>query len=543
LQGTPSEARGGARKLDGVYYTPAAIVEHLVDVALRPPWARRIPAQTAEIRVVDPACGAGTVLIGALRALLRWYEQRDGGPLSPARRARVARDHLFGVDVDPHAVQTARTALALCVGEADPDQFAANVRCGDALNDEAFDWRAEFAAVFARSNPGFDVVLGNPPYVDAEWMTAHRPRLREFCAGRYETARGNWDLYCVFVERAVELLRDGGLHAFVVPNKIGSAPYATAVRRLMVARNTLLGIRDYSEVAPFGAAVYPLVYCLRRSDPSDGSREVSYERMRGPEDQPTVAGSQILAYHRHFPEDGSPWSIFGDPGDGSSLLQPLSSLPRLEEVAEVWGAATVSEAYDLAAVLVSKPTPERGDLRVVNSGTIDPFCTLWAQRPMRYLKRSVPCPVVEAQDLHRLPPRRLAQARSPKVVVAGMTRALECVHDEEGALLAAKSTSVVVSRGDLSVAYLAALLNSRLMTRVFRAMFGGLAMDGGYLRVGPPQLRQLPVVVPRTRRQQELATELVEHVGTVVEGRGDVARIDEIVEALYGQSARSTPIP
>lgn len=542
LREDTAEVGRRARKLEGIYYTPDPIVDHLVDVALRPLWAPGSRARFGTVRIVDPACGAGSVLVGALRGLLRWYEVRNKGPLTPAVKLRVARDHLFGVDVDPHAVETARTALALCVGESDPARFAANVRCGDALVDESFDWRREFVSVFARSNPGFDAVVGNPPYVDAEWMTAHRPRQREYCAGRFATARGNWDLYCVFVERAVELLRDGGLHAFVVPNKIGSAPYATAVRRLMVAGNTLLGIRDYSAVSPFGAAVYPIVYCLKRSDPPDGSHGVSYERMCGPAAAPTAAESRNLQYDRNFPEDGSPWPIFAG-ADGSSLLEPLSSLPRLEDVAQVWGAATVAEAYDLAAILDTKETPEPGDLKVVNSGTIDPFRTLWAQRPMRYLRRSVSHPVVEARDLDRLPPRRLAQARSPKVVVAGMTRSLECVHDEAGGLLAAKSTCVVVPRRDLSVVYLAALLNSRLMTRVYRAMFGGLTMDGGYLRVGPPQLRQLPIVVPRSRRQRELAAELVERVGAAVQGRLDIARIDAIVETLYGQSARSTPMP
>jgi hypothetical protein len=167
--------------------------------------------------------------------------------------------------------------------------------------------------------------------------------------------------------------------------------------------------------------------------------------------------------------------------------------PELGEQAQVSGAATVAEAYALQAVLRDERAPTDADLRVLNSGTIDPFEPLWGRKPMRYLGQRYARPVVREQDLAALPPRRLEQARSPKVIVAGMTRRLECVADRRGQWLAAKSTSIVRPRDARDVPYLAAVLNSDLMTRVLRAMFPGLSMSGGYLRVGPPQLRRLPL--------------------------------------------------
>jgi hypothetical protein len=120
---------------------------------------------------------------------------------------------------------------------------------------------------------------------------------------------------------------------------------------------------------------------------------------------------------------------------------------------------------------------------------------------MRYLRHSFEHPIVRAQDQAALPSKRLAQARSSKLIVAGMTKVLECVIDRAGDYLAAKSTTIVLPQPGVNLDYLGALLNSQLMTLLFRAMFGGLSLQGGYLRVGPPQLEQLPMpVIAKDRR-------------------------------------------
>ena len=91
---------------------------------------------------------------------------------------------------------------------------------------------------------GFDVVIINPPYIDSEWMTTHHPEARKYCASRYRAASGNWDIFCVFIEKALELCKPRGLASFIVPNKLGSADYASDVREILSVQNHLISIRD-----------------------------------------------------------------------------------------------------------------------------------------------------------------------------------------------------------------------------------------------------------------------------------------------------------
>lgn len=583
------------RKAGGVYYTPAEIVDYIVGITLGPLVEGKSRRQVANLRILDPACGSGSFLIGAYRFLMAWhldsytaegvenhltdrnaplYRTAAGDVrLTLAEKKRILRTTLFGVDVDLQAVEVSKLSLLLCVLEDETEQvrqaalfheralpdLGANIRCGDSLVDTQFDWRQEFPEVFTRARPGFDAVIGNPPYVDSEWMSVHRAALRQWCAEHYEAASGNWDLFCVFAERSLQLLRDGGLHAFIVPNKIGSAPYAAAVRRLLVAANTLLSIRDYSSVPVFPVAVYPVVYCAQRKKHGPRSRRktVLYERVRDGESGWEVEVALDHLYASHFAADGRPWPIFGTGVGGAALLARLADLPTLGARADVLGAATVKEAYELPPLIESNSTPGDGDLRIINSGTIDRYHPLWASKPMRYIKHTYAFPVIPRDRQGELPKKRREQARTPKAIVAGMTRVLECVADEEGAILAAKSTSIVIPRGGLRVSFLAALLNSSLMTFLFRTQFGGLSLAGGYLRVGPPQLRELPIVVPTTAREVALARDLVRlsrEMGDTMrrfdstrvpgrreelsqEARSLAARIDEMVCSLYGLTA------
>jgi hypothetical protein len=421
-----------------------------------------------------------------------------------------------------------------------------------------------FPAVFSRTNPGFDVVLGNPPYVDSEWMTVHRPATRAYCARRYAAASGNWDLFCVFIERSLQLLRVGGRHGFIVPNKLASAGYAAAARRLLAEDCHLLRIRDYSGVPVFSVSVYPLAYVVHK--PSFGTpppETVPVERMEARSTEPgseaTVAGVREVDYARGFARAGGTWPVLGpagpvrvrsgDPGDGRTkalddgpegqreglldgLLGLLDRFPPLESVARVAGGATVSEAYELLPLLSNEEHPSPADLRVLNSGLIDPHRPLWGARPMRYLKHAFAHPVVEAARQQEIPPRRLQQARVPKVIVAGMTRVLECVADPGGEYLAAKSTTIVLPQDPGQVLYLAALLNSRLLTLLFGSLFGGLSLKGGYLRVAPPQIKRLPVPLFVALHRPDAAAAAAAVPAAAASIREQAKALHEVTEAL-----------
>ena len=334
-------------------------------------------------------------------------------------------------------------------------------------------------------------MIGNPPYIDSEWMSTHHPLERSYCTSSYEAASGNWDVFCVFVEKALELCRSGGLASFIVPNKLGSAGYAAGARQVLTVENRLRAIRDYSSVPVFPVAVYPIVYVAENSERK--SRDtVRYERMKLTDDT-LIMPSEIhdLEYDRYFGQPSLTWPIFSKINEANPTNKMRSQFPALEEIAEITGAATVAEAYEIQPVIQEGNEEDTDTLKVVNSGTIDRYNTLWEQKNFRYLGDSYIRPVITPEKQAELPNRRRQQAERPKIIVAGMTKMLECIVDLKGSILAGKSTSVIFSELDLR--YLIGLLNSSTVNFYYADVFGGNRLQGGYLRIGPPQLRSIPI--------------------------------------------------
>ena len=121
-----------------------------------------------------------------------------------------------------------------------------------------------------------------------------------------------------------------------------------------------------------------------------------------------------------------------------------------------------------------------------------------------------------------------------------MTRALECVADFQGDILAGKSTTIVLPREDLR--YGLALLNSKLMNFYVQQVYGSSGLRGGYLRLGPPQLRTLPVPGLSQAGDRALQQAVIRQVGQSLAGLAIAdssvrSAIDTLVYQLYGLSA------
>ncbi len=467
-----------SRKSGGIYYTPQPMVEYIVRSTLSLRLAADLP------QILDPACGGGAFLLTAYRYLRAYAKHSDPETLLSC---------LHGVDIDPQSVAISQISLWLQSLEGADGRnqrrisflkLEQNIRCGNAVIDNSpapSFWQTAFPKALAAG--GFDCVIGNPPYMDAELMSAEYPDWRAYCAQHYQAAAGNWDLFCIFIEKALQLCQIGGLSGLIVPNKLLSAGYAAATRQLL-SQTDLQSIRDYSNIAVFNAAVYPIVYISQKVEQRN-SIAVQYEKMLTLEQVQESRWIQIT-------DSTAPWITAS-----SDLMRRLDQLPKLGSLAQISGAATVAEAYALRSLIQNCSRPQPADLRLVNSGTIDRYRCLWGQKRLRYLGQSYQHPVVTAQNLPHLPFRRLNQAQQPKLIVAGMGLRLEAMLDQTGGILAGKSTSVIgsaIGSAEINLRYLLGLLNSRLLSFYLLNCFGGNRLQGGYLQIGSPQLRQLPIV-------------------------------------------------
>lgn len=502
------ESKEAHRKEQGIYYTPTYIVEFIVNNTLGEALRTVKPVDADKLKVLDISCGSGSFLLKAFDTLDNYYQRNEKNYAQArldtetdaekvTRKTKILKNNIYGVDLDPKAVEIAQLNLLLKAAETRhrlPD-LRGNIKCGNSLIDQSldeetrpFDWKKEFPEII--KDGGFDVIIGNPPYIDSEEMSKSQPNERAYLTMTFTTAKGNWDIFCIFLERGLQLLKENGRLGLIVPNKLLSADYAKAIRT-KISENYIVGIRDYAKVNVFAdAAVYPIVIIIQKSPPG---KKTIFEGVTGsyPDLSLEYSTSAIIG---KAGTAGLPWSVYTE--GGSTLLNKIlknSKAVLLEDIAKVTGAATVSEAYEIKEII----TEERGDdgeIKFINSGTIDRYRSLWGSVKTTYIKGNYMRPVVLDSDLGKIAPKRLNDAKLAKIIVSGMNKRLECYLDKNQ-YVAGKSTTVIIPTG-ITPEVLLAILNSKLMTYTYRKMYQSLSLAGGYFRVGSPQLRTMPIIKP-----------------------------------------------
>ncbi|MFA6133610.1 MAG: TaqI-like C-terminal specificity domain-containing protein [Phycisphaerae bacterium] len=282
------EEKPEVRKAGGVYYTPAYIVDYIVRQTVGRQIEGQSPAQLAgkgkgsgqkTFRVLDMACGSGSFLLGAYQCLLdhclKWYI--DNGPegfpkavcaaragdwrLTIAEKKRILLAHIFGVDIDPQAVEVSKLSLLLKVLEGESAEtigntmrlfheralpnLSDNIKCGNSLigpdyftgrlipdaeefaRVNAFDWKQAFPA--AMKAGGFDCVIGNPPY-----GYGFKENDREYLTQLYKTFVWRGESYMIFIERAHTLLCEGGTFGYIIPDTYLNLGFTNALREFLL---------------------------------------------------------------------------------------------------------------------------------------------------------------------------------------------------------------------------------------------------------------------------------------------------------------------
>jgi hypothetical protein len=319
----------------------------------------------SKLRILDPACGSGSFLLGAYQFLLDWHLEQyaeeperwkdvlveapgGGWRLTTAERKRILLNNIYGVDIDPQAVEVTKLSLLLKVLEGENEQtlerqFALfhqralpdlvdNIKSGNSLigpnfyegkqlgllDEEerwrinAFDWKAEFPEIM--KSGGFDAVIGNPPYVRSQGLEATEKAYyaRSFSAAAYQP-----DLFAFFVEKGVQLLGKSGRLGFIIPNGVLTNTYYAKLRRYLLANTAIEIIVDLKSGVFGDASVDTSIFVLRRiTDPPSSDHRVRIgeypARLYGRVETPTAAVEQ---------------HIFGDLPDTAfnTSLDPLSA--------------------------------------------------------------------------------------------------------------------------------------------------------------------------------------------------------------------------
>ncbi len=327
------EYKPEVRKAGGVYYTPSYIVKYIVENTVGKLLEGQTPTAASELRVLDPACGSGSFLIGAYQRLLDWHRdwyvdklvpileagqntaskevqallpegyiapkggrgkkrnqsnnnhfpifQAQGGEwkLTTEERKRILLNNIYGVDIDPQAVEVTKLSLHLKVLEGESEEtlskqlklfqeralpdLGQNIKCGNSLigwdilegrpemteeeieRINPFDWEGEFPDIMKRG--GFDAVIGNPPYVRQETLG----NFKTYLVQNYNSYHGMADLYIYFIEKSLKLLQTRGIFSMIVSSSLLKAAYAVSLRQYICQENSIRCLVDFGGLPVF----------------------------------------------------------------------------------------------------------------------------------------------------------------------------------------------------------------------------------------------------------------------------------------------------
>ncbi len=282
------EEKPEVRKAGGVYYTPTYIVDYIVKQTVGKLVEGKKPGPrgaVSKFKILDPACGSGSFLIGAYQYLLDWHRDQyvNDGPekwakgkttrlykshkgewrLTTDERKRILLNNIYGVDIDHQAVEVTKLSLLLKVLEGEDEQsigkqmllfqervlpdLSNNIKCGNSLigpdfyeeqqmsllgeeemyRINVFDWKTEFPEIMQAG--GFNAVIGNPPY--GAWF---KSKESEYFTRHFNVFGSVKDVYTCFIEKGLGLLKQNGKFSVIIPSAWIGGPKYTILRFLLI---------------------------------------------------------------------------------------------------------------------------------------------------------------------------------------------------------------------------------------------------------------------------------------------------------------------
>lgn len=554
------EDKPEVKKAGGVFYTPTYVVDYIIGQTVGKllegrtvlSYKTKPPKLDRPLRVLDPACGSGSFLLGAYQLLLDWYrtyyEEHDpetwaaakvppifqagarGWRLTLAERKRILLDHIYGVDIDTQAVEVTKLSLLLWVLEGEknlvlfhneralPD-LAGNIKCGNSLigpdfykgqqlgifDEEerlrinAFDWRAEFREAF--EDGGFSVVIGNPPY-GASLSVEEMQHLRRVYVSQ------TTDTYALFIEKSAFLLRQSGLFGMIVQSGWVSAPASTKLRQLFVSTFKPLAFASMPYDV-FGAYVDTSIVIAERLAPHVSLRSLGHAPTTLVVFPPRAKVASLEDFARYAKTtDACRW-VASDhdeflvtlSGAESSLIAKLHGTgSRFADVTDIQRGVTPFKLSD-------RPLPQNS-YRAFN-GTV-----------RRYrLTRGDPAYIRYDESLAEYkPPRYFMGPRLLLRELISRQFQLQAAYTDKDFITNKSMQSILIASGHHDLRYLLGVLNSRLLSWFFLAI-SSVGRRDDFPKIVLKQTRELPLpaVDPTTAVGKRLHAKMVELVEAMLE--------------------------
>ncbi len=295
------------RKKDGVYYTPEYITDYICRNTIIPYLSitgetnnvhelikeyknnlDELDKRLKDIKIIDIACGSGAFLNKAVDILFEIHEALHDSKYSNdtldkywdtlESRKEIISNNIYGVDVNEESVEITKLSLFLKLATSTGvkegfklPNLDKNIKCGNSVIDDksivkskAFKWKEEFKEIF--DNNGFDLIIGNPPYVRVQEMPHEEI---DYYTNNYKFAKGHVDLSTLFIEQSERLIKNNGMIGIITSNMFLTTGYGKPIREFLLKDIQISQIIDFGDLDVFDDAMtYVSIFIFRKNKPT-----------------------------------------------------------------------------------------------------------------------------------------------------------------------------------------------------------------------------------------------------------------------------------
>lgn len=342
---------------------------------------------------------------------------------------------------------------------------------------------------------GFDIVIGNPPYINANELKKNLgDNEYKQLKSLYSTAKGTVDFYVYFFEKALAVLCTNGVLSYITPNKYLCANYGKALRYYFIQNTQILTLWDVSRNNVFDASIYPVVILLQK-------KKVLHKYSFICTDKDNIKRSFVSSQLTVFPDNIWGFLLSSKFDIANKILRRCDEITKY---CKINATSTAAEA-DTFHSLIKENLPD--GLKLVNTGTIDPFTSLWGKSTLldkgcRYLFPTLP------NDEKLLGHNRYKLYNESKIIISKMSLTLEGFWDAQGEY-ASVNTNCLHSM-NIAPQLLLSWIHSKVFHFIYECYFEGLKMAGGYLPFSAPYLSCM--CIPKDIKEYSILIKLVDEI-------------------------------
>ena len=486
LEGLQNESK---RKKDGIFYTPKYITKYIVEntvgticnekkeelqlknLFIDETYYKK-DGKTSEkgkqlyetlqdykkwlltLKILDPACGSGAFLNQTLDFLLSEHKEIDNliSELTGDKirmfdtDKQILENNIYGVDINEESVDIAKLSLWLRTAQKGRtlSDLSGNLKCGNSLIDDkeiagekAFDWNIEFKEIM--DNGGFDVVLGNPPYVSNKQIQDKN------AYKNYKVAVLQFDLYSLFIERSLILTKENGFHSFIIPDSFLGRSSFSEIRKILLTETNLISVFQLNNVFD-EASVGSCIYCLSKTKNQNKTLE-----FLKPENN--NISEEIFTYKINIDKEKikrNGHKILFIENDKYDLIYKLFKGSTINEIMFLWRGEEIGKKSN--RIIPEKETTAIQLLVGENIGRYE------FKNTINYIK---------PENVHK----NIENYRNEKIIIRQLGDKINASYDNKGCITTQSIYNLSVSDSRFVLKYILAVLNSIPIHFVYKTLF------------------------------------------------------------------------